>query len=126
MHVNYMHTYGMITTPSSIAKWQPQFAALWPALKGSLNQVRKPCIRKHCPACARGDKHPAWLLTFTQRGRRHCLHVPLELVPTLQQAVRNGKQLEALLYEVGPAWVKEYRQNRQKTAPKPAKPKRKS
>jgi hypothetical protein len=26
---------------------------LWPAIKGSLAEVRKPCIRRDCPACAR-------------------------------------------------------------------------
>jgi len=107
-------------------KWEPQFAALWPALKGSLNQVYKPCIRKHCPACARGDKHPAWLLTFTQQGRRHCLYVPRELVPVLRQACQNGRKLEALLYRVGPALVKEYRQKRKKTGLKAANRKLKS
>ncbi len=35
---------------------------LWPALKGSLAQVHKPCIRRNCGACARGDKHPNHLL----------------------------------------------------------------
>lgn len=46
---------------------------LWPALKGSLALVRKPCIRPNCPACARGDKHPNYLLAFTQKGQRRCL-----------------------------------------------------
>lgn len=112
MHDMYIHTYGMKTAQSSMAQWKPQFVALWPALKGSLNKVRKPCIRKNCPACARGDKHAAWLLTFTQQGRRRCLYVPLELVPVLRQAARNGRRIEALLYAVGPALVKEYRQKR--------------
>ena len=107
-------------------KWRSQFQALWPALKGSLAKVRKPCIRKNCPACARGDKHAAWLLTFTQRGRRRCFYVPLELVPVLRQAARTGRRLEALLYAVGPALVKEYRQNRKKGGRKAAKRKPKS
>ena len=100
---------------SATQKWQPQFTALWPALKGSLARVYKPCIRKNCPACARGDKHSAWLLTFTQRGRRCCLYVPLALVPVIRQALQNGRHLEQLLYRVGPALVKEYRQHRKKT-----------
>src|SRR5208282_4612112 len=79
-------------------KWQAQVAALWPALKGSLAKVRKPCIRKNCPACARGDKHPAWMLSFTHRGRRYCFYVPLELVPAIRRAYQNGRRLEDLLY----------------------------
>ena len=71
-----------------------QLQKLWPAIKGSLAEVRKPCIRPNCPACARGDKHPAFIFSFTDKGRRRCMYVPTELVPQLQQALRNGKALE--------------------------------
>jgi len=93
-------------------KWEARFQALWPAIKGSLVQVRKPCIRKRCAACARGDKHPAWMLNFTRRGRRHCLYIPLALVPAVRQAHQNGRRLEDLLYRMGPALVKEFRRRR--------------
>jgi hypothetical protein len=89
-----------------------QLEKLWPAIKGSLSQVRKPCIRPHCAACARGDKHPAFILSFTDQGRRRCMYVPAQLVPQLQQALRNGKALEALLYELGPELLRQYRQQR--------------
>jgi hypothetical protein len=95
-----------------------QLAALWPALKGSLSEVRKPCIRPHCPACARGDKHPAFLWTFTEQGRRRCLYVPAELVPLLRQALENGRRLEARLAALGPAWLRAWRQQRDTTGPK--------
>lgn len=92
---------------------------LWPALKGSLAQVRKPCIRPHCPACARGDKHPNYLLSFTQKGRRRCLYVPLALVPLLKQALENGRRIERLLYAAGPALLRQYRrQNPALTGPR--------
>jgi hypothetical protein len=93
----------------TIVKWRPRFQTLWPALKGSLVKVRKPCIRKNCTACARGDKHPAWMLCFNHRGRRWCLYVPLALVPAIRQAHKNGRRLEDLLYRVGPALLKELR-----------------
>jgi hypothetical protein len=102
----------MKSTLNAIRKGKQQIEALWPALKGSLAKVYKPCIRKNCLACARGDKHPAWLLTFTQRRRRRCLYVPLPLVPLIRQALQNGRQLEQLLYRMGPDLVREYRQNR--------------
>jgi hypothetical protein len=82
---------------------------LWPALKGSLAQVYKPCIRPNCPACARGVKHPNYLLAFTQKGRRRCLYVPKTMVPVLQRALENGRRIEQLLYELGPALLQEYR-----------------
>ena len=89
-----------------------QLPKLWPAIKGSLAEVRKPCIRPNCPACARGDKHPAFILSFTDKGRRRCMYVPAELVPPLQQALRNGKALEELLYQLGPELLRQYRQQR--------------
>ena len=43
-----------------------------------------------CAACAQGDRHPAWLLSFTLQGRRRCLYVPLALVPDIRKALKNG------------------------------------
>jgi hypothetical protein len=89
-----------------------ELTTLWPALKGSLSKVRKPCIRPDCPACARGDKHPAFLWTFTQAGRRRCLYVPAQLVPLVRQGLENGRRLEARLTALGPAWLRAWRQQR--------------
>jgi hypothetical protein len=89
-----------------------QLERLWPAIKGSLAEVHKPCIRPNCAACARGDKHRAFILSFTDKGRRRCMYVPAELVPQLRQALRNGKAVETLLYELGPQLLRQYRQRR--------------
>jgi hypothetical protein len=99
-------------------RFREQLMALWPALKGSLAQVRKPCIRPDCRACARGDKHPNYLLAFTQKGRRRCLYVPKAMVAVLQRALENGRRIEQLLQEMGPALLREYRaQNPAQTGP---------
>ena len=45
-------------------RFQEKLLTLWPALKGCLAQVRKPCIRPNCQACASGAKHPNYLLAF--------------------------------------------------------------
>ena len=89
-----------------------QIEKLWPAIKGSLAHVRKPCIRPNCAACARGDKHAAFILSFTDQGRRRCMYVPAELVPRLRQALRNGRALETLLSGLGPELLQQYRQQR--------------
>ena len=95
-------------------QFHDQLLALWPALKGCLSEVRKPCIRPNCPACARGDKHPAFIFSFTEKGRRRCMYVPAELVPLLQEGLDNGRKLEALLSEIGPTLLRLYRQKRAK------------
>lgn len=105
----------MANDPPAKQRWAAQLGALWPALKGSLAKVAKPCIRKHCAACARGDKHSAWQLSFTAHGKRKTMHVPLALVPTLQQALQNGRQIEQLLYRTGPELIQQHRQQAKKT-----------
>jgi hypothetical protein len=121
-----MHTLYVIlpfvkhkNVPSPVQqRFRNQLRPLWPALKGSLALVRKPCIRPNCPACARGDKHPNYLLVFTQKGRRRCLYVPRDMVPVLKRALANGRRIEQLLYEMGPALLREYRtRNPAKTGP---------
>jgi len=107
--------------PHAIQKWQRQITSLWPAAKGSLAQVYKPCIRPHCPACARGAKHPAWLFSFTWQGRRRVMYVPLALVSHLRQALKNGRKLENLLYRNGSQLIKAYRQSLKNTQNLPPK-----
>ena len=88
---------------------------LWPALKGSLAKVYKPCIRKSCLLCERGDKHPAWILTVSQKGQRRCLYVPEELVPVIQLAIQNGRKIEEWLCKAGPEIIKAFRYQRDST-----------
>jgi hypothetical protein len=89
-----------------------QITKLWPAIKGSLAQVRKTCLRPGCKTCARGEKHPAFILSFTQDGKRRCMYVPKDLVPLLERALQNGRRIETLLYELGPKLLQEHRQQR--------------
>jgi len=89
-----------------------ELARLWPLAKGSLAEVRKPCIRPACPACRSGRKHPAWLFRFSQDGRPRCRYVPLDLVATLRQALDNGRHLERRLVELGVELLQRYRRGR--------------
>ena len=92
-----------------LRRFRNRLLSCWPALKGSLAEVYKPCIRPNCAACARGDKHGNYLLSFTEKGRRRCLYVPKPAVPLLKRALENGRRLEQLLYEMGPVLLREYR-----------------
>jgi hypothetical protein len=96
-------------------KWNLQIQALWPAIKGSLAQVYKPCIRKNCQACASGKKHPAWILSVAVGGRRSTLYVPESLVSQIKQAIRNGRKIEDLLQKAAIQMVKKYRRQVKKT-----------
>jgi hypothetical protein len=93
-------------------QFQSQLLALWPVLKGSLAEVRKPCIRPNCAACACGDKHPAFIWSFSEQGRRRCMYVPAPMVPLLRQGLENGRKLEALLTQLGPMLLRQHRRER--------------
>jgi hypothetical protein len=99
--------------------FQAKVAALWPALKGSLSRVRKPCIRPRCAACASGLKHLAYILSFTERGRRRCMYVPNALAPMIRRGLRNGRTIERLLGELGPALLHEHRREKAATGKPP-------
>jgi hypothetical protein len=97
-----------LTSPRQRHLWS-KLQTCWPALKGSLALVHKPCIRLNCRACASGKKHPNWLLAFSDKGRRRCVYVPSQLVPVVKRSLQNGRRIEQLLYQMGPALVQEYR-----------------
>jgi hypothetical protein len=90
-------------------KWLAQLQPLWPAIKGSLALVKKPCIRPQCGACAQGKKHPAWILSVVTGGRRTTLYVPQALVGPIKTALNNGPKIEALLHRGALQMVKDYR-----------------
>lgn len=104
--------------PSAQQRLWNKLQGCWPALKGSLALVHKPCIRPNCRMCASGEKHPNYLLAFSHKGRRRCLYVPSGVVPVLKRALKNGRRIEQLLYQMGPALLEEYRaQNPAQTGP---------
>ena len=107
----YIHP---MTTEKATEKWKQQIQSLWPAAKGSLAKVYKPCIRKNCPACVRGDKHPAWILSMSLQGRRQVMYVPLAVVLQMRQAIKNGRKIEQLLCRNAQDIIKQHRQNRKK------------
>lgn len=112
VHYTYRMNKELLSHFDPEHRFERQIQGLWPALKGSLAKIYKPCIRKNCPACARGDKHPAWIFTVSQKGRRRCLYVPEALVPAIRLAIRNGRRVEELLCRMGPTLVKAYRRQR--------------
>lgn len=83
-----------------------------PAVKGSLVEVRKPCIRPDCPACKAGRKHRAFMFHYAQGGKRRCMYVPLAFVGALREALNNGRRIEQCLHEAGPRLIKAWRKKR--------------
>jgi len=82
---------------------------LWPIARGSVSEVRKPCVRKGCKACASGQKHAAHIYTYREDGKLHCRHVRPEFVGELKRAIENGRALDRLLARLGPELLKNMR-----------------
>jgi hypothetical protein len=89
-----------------------ELAVLWPLAKGSLAEVRKPCIRPSCRACRSGKKHKALIFSLAHRDKRRCLYVPQEMEGVLRQALANGRRLERRLSELGAELIQRYRRQR--------------
>ena len=96
---------------SDVQRWfQSHAATLWPAALGSLSLRRSRCIRKHCSACASGEKHPSWVLSGRHQGKRFSLYVPQSLVPEIQRCLENGRALQELLYASALRYVQALKQ----------------
>ena len=85
---------------------------LWPLARGSLAEIRKPCIRSGRKVCASGKKHPALVYMCMENGRQRCMYVPRGLAAQLRQAIANWKQLEACLSPLGRELIRGYRMER--------------
>ena len=91
-----------VESPADVERWfRAKAAALWPAALGSLGHRACACTREHCAACARGDKHPSYVLYIRVHGRRTSIYIPDELAPQIRQAIDNGRALQELLHEAG-------------------------
>ncbi|MCI0418008.1 MAG: hypothetical protein L0312_02105, partial [Acidobacteria bacterium] len=78
---------------------------LWPLALGSVSLRRGPCMRERCSACASGEGHASWALSGRQGRRRFSLYVPQAVVPEVQQAVEQGRQLQELMREAGQRYL---------------------
>ena len=101
--MKYMPPMKQKTSPADPRRdaFRERIEALWPLAKGSVSEVRKPCTRPGCKACASGQKHPALIFTYRKDGKLRCRHVRPGQEAVLRQAIENGRTLERLLVEAG-------------------------
>lgn len=98
---------------ADVEQWfQDHAANLWPAALGSLSLRRSPCIREHCEACLKGEKHPSHVLYVRMKGRRSAIYIPDELVPDVQRSLDNGRELQDLLYQTAMRYAKALKHER--------------
>lgn len=101
-----------VSTDGDLDGLLAQIRSLWPAAKGSVAEIHKPCVRPGCKACAEGRKHRAFILSCRDGARRRCLYVPAERVEALRRAIANGRRIEELLGQAGAQMVLAQRRRR--------------
>jgi hypothetical protein len=100
-------------TAEDVRRWfASAIAQLWPVAEGSLSLRRCPCIRKGCPACARGEGHPSYVLYVRSNGKRTSVYVPEELAQEIDGAVQNGRKLQQLINEAGVRYTQAVKRER--------------
>lgn len=65
----------------------------------ALTHIERKCGNPNC-RCAGGEKHPAWLLTFKEKGKTKSLYVPVKLVSEVQKWSKEAKWLKKTIQEV--------------------------
>ena len=70
-----------------------------PVLAASLVLIQRRCGRPGCH-CQKGKGHPTHYLTCKQKGKTRSVHVPKQLVPEVQQWIREHKRIKPLLRHI--------------------------
>ena len=76
-----------------------KLATVGPLVTGSLVKIHRKCGNKNC-RCAKGEGHPAHILTMKVKGKTQSVYVPVDLVDEVREWVRNYKSLKMLIREV--------------------------
>jgi hypothetical protein len=105
----------MIETPDRVIRWfHTEVQKLSPVAAGSLCLRKSPCIRKNCPACAKGKYHSSYALYGWHAGKRFSIYVPDELVPEVREAIANGRRVQELINEAGVRYTQALKAKRKK------------
>jgi hypothetical protein len=105
----------MSETPQHVIRWfHTEVQKLSPVAAGSLCLRKSPCIRKNCPACAKGERHSSFALYGRHAGKRFSIYVPEELVPEIRVAIANGRRVQELICEAGVRYTQALKAKRNK------------
>lgn len=76
-----------------------KIAEIGPLVTGSLVKIHRKCGNKNC-RCAKGEGHPAHILTMPVKGKTKSVYVPVDLVDEVRGWVQNHKLLKTLVRDV--------------------------
>ena len=76
-----------------------EFKLQGPFVAASLVTFRRKCVLAGCH-CQSGEGHLAHHLTYKVKGKTRSVYVPQELLPEVQQWVREHKRLKPLMRQI--------------------------
>ena len=76
-----------------------KLSEIGPFVTASLVKINRKCGNKAC-RCAKGEGHPAHLLTRAVKGKTQSVYVPVALVDEVKTWVENYRRLKALIREI--------------------------
>ena len=76
-----------------------EFKPNGPFVAASLVAFQRKCGRPGCH-CQSGESHLAYHLTFKVKGKTRSVYVPQDLLPEVQQWVREHKRLKPLMRHI--------------------------
>ena len=76
-----------------------EFKLNCPLVAASLVSFRRKCGRPGCH-CQSGEGHLAHHLTYKMKGKTRSVYVPQDLLPEVQQWVREHKRIKPLLQHI--------------------------
>lgn len=90
-----------------LAALERRLKAYRPFIRGSAVVTRKPCIRKACPACRKGRKHPSSMLTVSVRGTPKTRYLPQGLIAQARRQTENYRKSKAIWERMSEIWIEE-------------------
>ncbi len=76
-----------------------KIAEIGPLVTGSLVKIQRKCGNMNC-RCAKGEGHPAHILTMVAKGKTKSVYVPVDLVEEVREWVQNHRSLKTLVRDV--------------------------
>jgi len=69
-------------------------------LRGSVVLMKRKCTYPGCRKCASGQRHPTWVLTYSQAGKTHTVYLGRQRVAQARKLVQNYRHLTQLVEQL--------------------------
>jgi hypothetical protein len=69
-------------------------------IRGSVVLMKRKCTRPTCARCSSGRRHPAWVLTYSRKGKTHTVYLGQKRLAEARRMVRQHRSLMDLVEQL--------------------------